>query len=122
MGEGGRSPASVCGLSVSTSVSVCRLLLAALVSGSPSLLTAADLSSGTVVSRAPVLSAVSIGQGSLVSRLPAASGAASRLEALVSRSPASPTTAVCPASPAGDTLASLLSISSLPRPYHVARM
>ncbi len=71
---------------------------------------AADLSSGTVVSRAPVLSAVSIGQSSLVSRLSGASGAVSRLEALVSRSPASPATAMRPASLVGDALVSLHSI------------
>ncbi|MFN9903520.1 MAG: hypothetical protein ACK55Z_33055, partial [bacterium] len=52
VGEGGRSPASVCGSPASVYDSVCRLLLASLVNGSPSLLTAADLSSGTVVSRA----------------------------------------------------------------------
>ena len=63
--------------------------MAALVSGSPSLLTVADLSSGTLVYCAPMLSAVSMGQGSLVSRLPAASGAVSCPEALVSRSLAS---------------------------------
>jgi len=90
VGEGGRSPASIRDASASVSDSVCRLLLASLVNGSPSLLTAADLSSGTVVSRALVLSAVSIGQSSLVSRLSEASGAVSRLEALVSHSPFSP--------------------------------
>ena len=71
---------------------------------------AADLSSGTVVSRAPVLSAVSIGQSSLVSRLSGASGAVSQLEALVSRSPAPPATATRPASLAGDAPVSLHSI------------
>jgi hypothetical protein len=80
-GEGDGSPAATwCS---SAAASFCRRFLAALASGSPSLLTAADLSFGTLVSRAPMLLAVSMGQGSLVSRLPAASGAASGSEALV---------------------------------------
>ena len=90
---------------------VCRLLLAAFVSGPPSLLTAADLSSGTIVSRAPVLPAMSIGQSSLVSRLSEASGAVSRLEVLVSHSPSSPAATISLGSSSFRMLALSFSIS-----------
>ncbi len=83
---------------------------AALVSGSPSLLTAADLSFVTLVSRAPMLLAASIGQGALVSRLPATSGGASGSEALVSRSLAA---LMFSGSLTCSALAQLLSISTL---------
>ncbi len=97
---------------------VCRRFLAALASSSPSLLTEADLSCGTLVSRALMLSVVSIGQGALVSRSPATSGTASGSEALVSRSLAA---SMFSGSLAGSALAQLLSISPLLHvPYHVA--
>jgi hypothetical protein len=83
---------------------------AALVSGSPSLLTAAVSFSDTLVYRVPVLLAVSLGQGSLVSHPLVASGAASGLEALVSRSLAFPAASMFSGSLAGSAPAKLLSI------------
>ncbi len=107
-GERGRSPAAAwCS---SAAASFCRCFLAALVSGSPSLLTAADLSFGTLVSRAPMLSAVSIGQGALASRSPTTSGTASGSEALVSGSLAA---SMFSSFLTGSAFAQLLSISPL---------
>ncbi len=106
--EGGRSPAAArCLLAAA---SFCRRSLAALVSGSLSLLAAAVSYSGMLVSHAPMLS-VSLSQGALVSRLPATSGTVSGPEALVSRSLASPAASMFSGSLAGGTLAQLLSIS-----------
>ena len=70
---------------------------------------AADLSFVTLVSRASMLLAASIGQGALVSRLPATSGAASGSEALVSPSLAA---SMFSGSLAGDASAQLRSIPS----------
>jgi hypothetical protein len=71
---------------------------------------AADLSFVTLVSRASMLLAASIGQGALVSRLPATSGAASGSEALVSHSLAA---SMFSGSLTCSALAQLLSISPL---------
>jgi hypothetical protein len=107
-GEGGSSPAAAwCS---SAAASFHRPFLTALVSISLSLLTAADLSFDTLVSRAPMLLAVSRGQGALVSRFPATSGAASGSEALVSCSLAA---SLFSGSLTGSALAQLLSISPL---------
>jgi len=84
--------------------------MAALASGSPSLLTAAVSFSGTLISRAPMLS-VSFGQGTLVSRPSLAFGTVSGSEALVSRSLAFPAASMFSGSLAGGALAQLLSIS-----------
>ena len=67
-----------------------RSCWSAMVSGPPSLLTAAVSFSGTLMSRAPVFSAVFPWQVTLVSRSSTARGALNWLGALVSRSPFSP--------------------------------
>ncbi len=94
-----------------------RSCWSAIVSGPPSLLTAAASFSDTLVSRVPASSAVFLWQGALVSRSSAARGASNWLGALVSRSPSSrqpqhpstplPSGCLCCRSPSSYTAASL---------------
>ncbi len=72
----------------------CRSCWSAIVSGPPSLLTAAASFSDTLVSRVPVSSAVFLCQGALASRSLAARGALNWSVALVSRSLVFPATTI----------------------------
>ena len=84
--------------------------MAMLVSGLPSLLTAAVSFSGTLIPRTPMLS-VYLGQGTLVSRPFLAFGTVSGSEALVSHSLAFPAASMFSSFLAGGVFAQLLSIS-----------